>query len=201
MALASNPFGFRPKAHSLGGVIRMTQNYRIASALGSNIFTGDLVKSTGTTNRITPAAAGDTILGIFWGCTYTGTDGMYRFARYWPTGTALLANTECVANVFDDPALIYETMMATSAAADLADVCNLNAGAGGNTTTGLSGEYVDQVNNGVATQFKFYNFNKIYPQFNSTGGYELVALGSNALVELRPMKHELGGTGFGVAVA
>lgn len=197
MALPSSPFGFRPAYHMSGGVIRHSTRYRIASGLASNIFRGDIVKSTGTTNQITPAAATNTILGVFNGCTYTTSDGRLVYSKYWPTGTTLASGTECIAEVFDDPNLVFQVMMTTAAATDNASFVDLNAGAGGSTSTGISGEYVDTPGTGVT--FKLMGFN-VLPMLNSTGGYEMNALGSNTIVEVRPVKHELAGTGYGVNV-
>ena len=196
MALASNPFGFKPVSHLKGGVIR-PREYKIASGLAANIGQGDMVKSTGTTRQITLAAATDAVLGCFWGCRYVDSTGQPKWSRNWPTGTVLATGTECIALVYDDPGILFQVMSAAVANIDLGADANLNAGAGV-SSMGISGQYVDS-STGSAVQWKVYNIPP-FPYRNSTGGYELGAAGSFVPVEVYAMKHELAGTAAGVFV-
>jgi len=143
MANTNAPFGYRPVRHYTGGVIRMGE-YAIASGLGSNIFRGDPVKLTNTTNQIDVAAAGDRLLGVFWGCEYTATDGEQIFRAYWPTGTTVKSGTTVKAYVYDDPDIVFEAQMdGAFTDADIGTVADIDMGTAGSTLTGTSGAAVD----------------------------------------------------------
>lgn len=145
------PNGFRPLRHGSGGVIRMGE-YRLASGLGSNIFTGDLVvlKSDGYLDK---AIAGDVnIKGVFAGVRWTDTDGTPRFEKRWPTGTATKGSADAFALVYDDPTTIFEAQV-TGAAFAQTNVGN-NAdilATAGDTSTGQSKHSIDLSSPGAAT--------------------------------------------------
>jgi hypothetical protein len=151
MALASNPYGFQPSRHRNGGEIRLSSGYAIASGYASNIFAGDLVKSTGSSILGVPtiqlAVAGDTILGVFGGFAnpITLTTGALQMPKFWAASTATLSGTVNQAMVYDDPDIIFNAMVSTTGTGtpDLSGAWNLNVGAGGNAVTGISGEFAD----------------------------------------------------------
>ena len=58
MSNSNSAAGLKPSRHYNGGTVRKN-GYRIASGYDTDIFRGDLVKSTGTGKGIAKAAAGD----------------------------------------------------------------------------------------------------------------------------------------------
>ena len=110
----NSPNGFRPIRHLSGGTIR-TNEYRIASALASNIFIGDLVvlKNDGYLDK---AAAGDVnVIGVFAGVRWTDADGTPRWEKRWPTGQTTLGSADAKALVYDDPNTVYEAQVTGAA--------------------------------------------------------------------------------------
>jgi hypothetical protein len=138
MANPNAPFGFKPYRHLSGGIIRHSA-YKIADALAANIFFGDAVKSTGA-NRITPAAAGNTILGIFAGVNYVDASGNVVWKPNWVTGTDLPGSSVVTAEalIYDDPNITFMVQSnVTIADTDIGDCADLVATAG-DSTTGIS---------------------------------------------------------------
>lgn len=146
MANANQPFGLTPVRHYLGGLVR-SNDYRIASALAANIYSGDPVKSAGTGKTITVAAAGNVMLGVFNGCQYTTAVGDVVWSPRWPTGTALLTGSECICDVYDDPHILFEAQVSGSAglvAGDIGALADVTFATAGSAATGRSGAMVDQ---------------------------------------------------------
>jgi hypothetical protein len=69
MANKDAAFGFRPVRHLTGGEIKRSQ-YKIAANYNTAIYKGQAVKAV-TAGGIEAAAAGNVVLGIFYGCFYT----------------------------------------------------------------------------------------------------------------------------------
>lgn len=139
MANINGPFGFRPIRHMSGREI-VQNEYTIASAYSSNICTGDPVEMTGTGRNIQLSAANNVdSIGVFVGCQYVNSQGEQKFSKFWPASTTA---TEIKAFVIDDPDVIFEIQMSTVALADIGQLANWHAGTA-NTTTGVSGAYVD----------------------------------------------------------
>lgn len=145
MANSNAPFGFRADKHYAGGTLR-SNNYRIASGLSSDIFTGDLVKTTGTTRRVQAASAGNTVVGSFNGCRYVASDGSVVFTPRWVASTATSGSAEATAYVYDDPNILFQAQYSgTLAETDIGQQADMLASTAGNATTGLSGQQVDAV--------------------------------------------------------
>lgn len=152
MANTNAPNGFRPVRHLSGGTHRLNE-YRIASALASDIFTGDIVvlKSDGYLDK---GAATDTnIIGVFAGVRWTDTDGTPRMERRWPSGTATKGSADAFALVYDDPNTVFEAQCTTGTAFAQTMVGN-NAditATAGNTSTGQSKHSIAIAGAGSAT--------------------------------------------------
>lgn len=173
MANVDNKRGFIPVRHYSGGEVRHNV-YSIASGLAANIGYGDPVKSTGTTKRITVAAAGDTVVGVFQGCYYIAADGTPTFSKNWATGTTTRGSVEAVAFVCDDPNTIFEIQasagLAVTDVGALADFVIAAPDANGISATQLDSttiagtastslkivELVDRVNNAYGTNAKVH---------------------------------------------
>jgi hypothetical protein len=135
MANVDRPNGLTFSRYLGGGRNVATNDYTIASAYNTSIFNGDPVKSTGTDRNVAVAAAGDTMVGVFKGCSYTNAAGDIIFSNYWPASTTA---TDIVAFVIDDPDAVF-TIQGDGAivAADIGATADLVAGTG-DTTTGRS---------------------------------------------------------------
>lgn len=152
MAFASGnvdrKFGLAPRFHHNGGVIR-ARKYYIASAFGTSIFRGDLVKLTNTSRQIEDADAGDRAVGVFDGCMYTAADGSFVFSPYYPASVAIQSGTVIEALVYDDPDIVFSIQCDEDLeAADIGASANLIAGTG-DTKTGLSAMQLDSSDIGV----------------------------------------------------
>lgn len=137
--------GFWPSRHLQGGVIRANE-YEIADAYSSNIFSGDVVKLA-TTGYIQVASAGDTnLIGVFQGVQWTASDGELKFARYWPASTSVKTGTKIKAFVYDDPNIAFAVQTLTGTAYTKAmegGNCDIKAEHAGSTSTGQSGMEAD----------------------------------------------------------
>lgn len=133
MANVDAPAGFRPLRHLGGGTARANE-YDIASAYGSNIFTGDTVLLA-TDGTIQLATNGTRILGVFGGVKYTESDGEMKFSRYWPASTV---SSDAKALVYDDPLITFGVQCATSITATEVGGLADHVSTTGNTLTGQS---------------------------------------------------------------
>lgn len=134
MANTNAPSGLKPLRHIGGGVIRQNE-YSIASAYGTAIYTGDLVKLTGTGTNIAKSAAGDTNnIGVFMGCRYVNSVGEQKYARAW---TASTVGSNIVAMVVDDPNVTFEIQGDSVAAGDIGAMADIDSGTG-TASTGIS---------------------------------------------------------------
>lgn len=137
MANTNAPFGLRPVRHNSGGTIRANE-YSIASAYGTNIFTGDVVELTGTGRNVAKASATNVDnVGVFAGCRYVNSSGKQVFSQYWPASTTA---TDIVAFVYDDPNIIFEVQADGAVAGEMGVLADWNVGTG-STVTGQSGLY------------------------------------------------------------
>lgn len=146
MANANSPSGLRAVRHIGGGQVRVN-NYTIASAYNTDIFHGDVVEMTGTGKNIAKAAATNVDnLGVFKGCRYVNAQGEQVFSKYWPASTVA---TEVVAEVYDDPNIVFSGQCDTLDEADVGQLVDIHVGTG-SATTGVSGLYAN-VGGGTAT--------------------------------------------------
>ena len=134
MSSVASPFGLKPAFHP-SGIIRQ-QLSTIPSGFNENIFQFSPVRIDDATGAIRPAAAAnDTILGVFAGVEFTGTDGRRRVGNFWEANTV---GTEIVAYYVGDAFTVYEIQgdgpIAQLNVGDMADYNTL----AGNLTTGLS---------------------------------------------------------------
>lgn len=129
------PFGLRPVASINGGDwTEKTNSYNIytsadgATTYNASIFTGDPVVwnptlvQAGTISVYLPARGVATpgtysalpLLGVFMGCNYTDrTTGLAIQSPYWPASTQVKAGTPIIANVIDDPNVVYDIQVST----------------------------------------------------------------------------------------
>ena len=151
-------FGLRAARHLNGGVVRHN-DYRIADGLASDIFYGDPVKTTGTGKNITPAAAGDVMVGVFVGCRFVkNPGGEPTWSKSWPSGQALQPGTVAVAYVYDDPNILFEIQADEDIeAADIGHLADLVINAGDAATQDSRVELDSStIAGGGAEQLKIY---------------------------------------------
>jgi len=179
MANVDRPNGLTAIKHRNGSTPISTNSYTIASGLAANIYVGDAIKSTGTGKGITIAAAGNTMRGVFDGCSYTDSTGASIFSKSWVSGTVA---TNVVAYVYDDPDIIFSVQNDGSlAATDIGQAVDLLVGSG-NSRTERSTSEADTSSIG------------------STGGLLILELGNeidnaygtNAKINVLISEHELG---------
>lgn len=174
MPNVNSPNGFWAKVHNNGGVIRpATLPYQIAGGLAANIYRGSPVIPVNTNRRITIAAAGNKLLGIFKGCTFWDANtGDPRFEPKWLSGQTIKTGSIAEATVFDDPQLLYSAQVSGTpglAVGDIGNFADVVIGTG-NAVTGNSGDMVDQSTLGtVSGQLKIIGLDPT--QANDYGQY------------------------------
>jgi hypothetical protein len=123
--------------------------YTITTAYAISLFQGDLV--TLTSGLVARFAAGGGAatppVGVFQGCTYTDTNGVVQFSKYWPASTAVFAGTTAIANVITDPNIIFTIQANATVTPTTANAINKNAdisfATAGSTSTGQSAMTLD----------------------------------------------------------
>ena len=150
MANVDGPIGLRP-ARLLGGGCIVQNAYSIASGYNTDLFAGDIVELTGTGTNIERSAAGSAqAIGVFAGCQYTDPQGEVKFAKQWPANQTVLAGTEVIAYVFDDPDIIFVGQCDTIAEADIGSLADWVVGTGnaasGRSATEIEGSAVAAIN-------------------------------------------------------
>lgn len=134
MANTNAPFGLRPYRHAGGGDIR-TEQFTIASAYNSDIYTGDPVEMTGTGQNIQRAAAGNVDnAGVFAGCRYVDAQGKPQWSPYWPANTVA---TDIEAYIIADPNVQFLIQTDTLTAANVGLLADWS-GTGGSAANGIS---------------------------------------------------------------
>jgi len=107
MANQSGNFGLRPSRMLGGTPFNNSQNrYRILKNYGTAIFQGDLVAASDNGTIIVAGATTNPVVGVFNGVFYTDpTTQKPTFKNYYP-GT--VSANDIIANVIDDPNVVYE---------------------------------------------------------------------------------------------
>lgn len=120
--------------------------YPITAAYATSLFLGDPVSMTNSVviKYATGNSATVPALGVFWGCTYTDTNGVVQFSKYWPASTVVKTGTVPIANVITDPNTRF-TIQSTAAFAysNLTKNFNFSYATAGSTSTGESGAQLD----------------------------------------------------------
>jgi len=104
---ASGGFGLQP-ANSGAGVTwnGTTNEYNIPATGGQTLFQGDPVMLS-TLGVIIRGTASVPMLGVFQGCKYQDTSGIWQFTNFFNGATAFLTGNTPVAMVIDDPSSQY----------------------------------------------------------------------------------------------
>mgnify|MGYP000158485841 FL=1 len=109
----SAPYGLKP-INLIGGQVfaGATRQFQIASAYGTSIFNGDVVKlvAGGTIEKDTGEATA-TPVGVFLGCSYVNAQGQTIFQQYFPASTAAPSGTVITAFVADDPDQLFKVVL------------------------------------------------------------------------------------------
>lgn len=140
------PFGLKPAYHP-SGTLRLDEA-TIASAYGSNIYSGSPVKFVVGGGLELAAAATDRIAGIFAGCEFQRPDGTMYVGPYWPAGATYIAGT-CKAylqTTIGDTDAIYEVQASgtlTNVAIGKVYDITANGTSNGSVATGLSNVQLD----------------------------------------------------------
>ena len=109
------PYGLEP-INLIGGQVfaGATRQMKIASAYGTNIFFGDLVRisSDGVIVKETGTTTITGVVGVFMGCQFTNpSTKQIQFQQYWPSGTVA---SDALAFVADDPDQLFKVAAVSS---------------------------------------------------------------------------------------
>lgn len=151
MANTNVAFGLKP-INTAGSTpaTQGTNAYFIDSG-ASAIYQGSLVKADNGGEIVISSATGDTqkMVGVFAGCEYVSSaTGKKVFSNYWP-GSGADTNFDIVGFVYDNPMqrfIVCTDATITNRATAIAAIfenTQLNSGAGGSTTTGISNAQMD----------------------------------------------------------
>lgn len=181
MANTDAPFGFR-QYRGLGSAPTYEQSVRLIKSDNSTaVYFGDPVSNLNT-GYITRATAGTAqIAGIFAGCKYLSTSQKRTvWSNYWP-GSDASADVE--AYIIDDPNAQF-VVQAGGTAIGLADMglyVQFNLGTG-NSSTGISGAYVESPAVTATLPFRIIGFITQPPGANGTditSAYNQIIVGFN----------------------
>jgi len=144
MANQSGYFGFKP-VKMLGAAYngQGQSEYTIGNNEASAIFQGDPVILVANGAIDVGSTKGAELIGIFNGCFYTDpTTGKPTFSNHYPGG---IAADDIVANVIDDPDVIFEVKCDDSNAgqAQVGINCNIATYSAGSTIDGISNVVID----------------------------------------------------------
>ena len=107
------PYGLKP-INLIGGQVfaGATRQFQIASAYGTSIFYGDVVKLVaGGTIEKDIGEATATPVGVFLGCSYVNAQGQTIFQQFFPASTAAPTGTVITAFVADDPDQLFKAVL------------------------------------------------------------------------------------------
>ncbi len=181
MANTNAPFGFR-QYRGLGSAPTYEQSVRLIKSDNTTaVYFGDPVSNLNT-GYITRATAGTAqIAGIFVGCKYLSTSQKRTvWSNYWP-GSDASADVE--AYIVDDPNAQF-VVQAGGTAIGLADMglyIQFNLGTG-NSSTGISGAYVESPAVTATLPFRIIGFIESPPGANGTditSAYNQIIVGFN----------------------
>ena len=144
MANQSGYFGFKP-VKMLGAAYngQGQSEYTIGNNEASAIFQGDPVILVANGAIDVGSTKGAELIGIFNGCFYTDpTTGKPTFSNHYPGG---IAADDIVANVIDDPDVIFEVKCndANAGQAQVGINCNIATYSAGSTIDGISNAVID----------------------------------------------------------
>ena len=151
MANINVAFGLKP-INTAGSTpaTQGTNTYFIGSS-ASAIYQGSMVKADNGGSIVISSASGDTEapVGVFAGCEYVdATTGKKKFSNFWP-GSGADTNFDIIGFVYDNPMqrfIICSDATLTdeaTARAAIFENSQLNSGASGSTTTGISSAQLD----------------------------------------------------------
>jgi hypothetical protein len=181
MANTNTPFGFK-QVKGTGSLPTFEQNARaIASTNSTAIYFGDAVIPLSTGYIAQATASTVRVEGIFVGCKYTSVSQKRTvWSNYWPGSDA---NGDVEAYVIDDPNAQFQVQAGSTAVtfANIGEYIQLNVGTG-NTSTGISGMYVESPNTTVTLPFIVRGLITNPPGANgtdATSAYNIVVVGFN----------------------
>ena len=178
MANTFSPFGFRSFGHQDGSAPTMgLSRFFMNSSYATNVFTGDVVSISsgvpGTIELSTSAlavAAGIKPVGVFAGCEYYNSNvARVVWSSYFPASAG--SSSPVTAYVISDPEMQF-LAQASSGSVVGTSLVGWNIGytiGTGNTTTGLSGAYLNSSNIGTASSSFPWRVIDSYSNFGPPG--------------------------------
>lgn len=155
--------GFRWLRDRNGGSHQPIEERPVASAYGTGIFRGDVVKKV-SDGTVAVCAAGDSAYGVVQSCVrYLNTDGFVKAGSYLPasitySGAPSISNPQAsIVAITPVRNQLFEVDFGTLAASVTAAQalvganCDFHTGAGGSTVTGRGTYYADNASPGTAT--------------------------------------------------
>ncbi len=148
--------GFSPVRAGGARIVDPSDEFEIAGAYGTDIFSGQPVYmfTDGKLNVLN--ATDDRIQGVFNGCWYVDTQGDTIFRPYWPASTAIQTGSVVKASVYDAAGFFQIGADADTLQADIENFADITptTGTGGSTVTGRSSVKVDysQLDVGITTE-------------------------------------------------
>lgn len=144
-SLKNQDKGFSPVRAGSNRIVDTQDQYRIAGAYGTDIFSGQPVFQFTDGNVRVLSKTDEIILGVFNGVWYVDSQGDTIFRPYWPASTALQTGSVATANIFAADGLFQIGADADTLYADTENYVDLTptTGTGGSTVTGRATVQVD----------------------------------------------------------
>lgn len=162
MANSNSPFGFQQYYGGAGGAPTFAQTTYKVDDSAAAIYFGDLVMNNAATGKIIIATVGTQVItGVFAGCKYLSTSQKRTvWSNYWP-GSDATGDVE--AYVIDDPNARFKVMggsttfnitgtLTDTTTSPIGQYAQFAVGTP-NSTTGISGAYLDTL--GTTVTFPF----------------------------------------------
>lgn len=187
MTTTSSPFGFQPIKSGINARGTGLEQYTIASAYATAIFSNDPVKNAGDG---TMGAAGNTdhMFGMFQGCEYTTSDSYYRVRAGWTASQALLSGTVGIAYVIRDPFMEYAVQSSGSIAVTAVGFgADMVLGTGNSTSLFSNSQLNSTIGSGTTS--KGFRITGLYGAMNNAWGdtYTIVKVVMNNMSGFLPM--------------
>jgi len=146
--------GFSPVVAGAARIVDPSDQFQIAGAYGTDVFSGQPVTQFTDGNVRVLNAAADLILGVFNGVWYVDTQGDTIFRPYWPASTSVQTGSVIKASIYAAEGYFQIDSDADTLFADIDLYADLTpaTGTGGSTVTGRSSVQVDYANKDTAIQ-------------------------------------------------
>jgi len=104
------------------------------------------------------AGEGDSVIGVFAGCSFAKDNGEITFSKHWPAAQSV-SGSYATAYVYDDPSIVYAAQMeGASGIADIGQLADMDDANSGSTVTGRSAQQISSTTGTSTAQLRILDF-------------------------------------------